>query len=151
MKAQRAGGSRSMWDLLRHPSELVKDPLATGVSKLQSDREAIASGETREVSCWLRGTAPGLPEKLTQGYLFVGPQGMTWRRWWGGKRNPLISIPQLDRVEQVIKPAGTSTGRQLKRGMFTNVVATGPSGRVEFVVPGVGPALIRQVIDDTSR
>ena len=136
-----------MFDVLRHPVEVIRDPMASGRSEVDADVAAIAGGEVRQVSCWLRGTAPGMPECLTQGTLFIGPDGMSWVRWWRHRRNKPIPIPTLDRIEQVIRPAARSTGRQLKRGMFSNVVAAGPAGRVEFVVPGSGPALIRQAIE----
>ena len=136
-----------MWDVIRHPVEVIRDAMASGSSTAEPDLGAVAAGEVRQVSCWLRGTAPGMPERLTQGTLFIGADGMTWVRWWRHRRRESIPIPPLDHVQQVVRPASRADGRLLKRGMFTNVVANGPAGTVEFVVPGVGPALIRQAIE----
>jgi hypothetical protein len=49
--------------------------------------------------------------------------------------------------QEIIRPASRSTGKKLRGGMLTNVVASGPSGTVEFVMPGVGPALVRDAIE----
>jgi hypothetical protein len=119
--------------------------MATGTNQTEADLNAISSGEIRQVSCWLRGTAPELPNKFTQGNLLIGPEGMSWHHWMRHK-DQIIRIPELERVQEVIRPAARSNGKKLKRGMFTNVVASGPTGTVEFVVPGTGPALIRQTI-----
>lgn len=135
-----------MWDVLRHPIEVLRDPTGSSRSKAQSDLEALAAGEARQVSCWLRGSDPELPQKLTQGILLIGPDGMAWHHWFRHK-DRLVVIPPLDRVEQVIRPASRSNGTKLRRGQFSNVVTSGPSGKVEFVVPGVGPALVRQAVE----
>jgi len=149
-KVRRAGGSRTMLDVLRHPVDVVADPTGSNSSKKHSDLEAIEAGEVIEVSCWLRGDSTELPSKFQQGMLQIGPGGMTWRRYWR-HRHRAIAVPDLDRVEEVIRPAGRSTGHRLKRGLFTNVVASGPSGRVELCVPGVGPALVRRAIEHQAR
>jgi len=93
-----------MWDVIRHPVDVVRDPTGSGHSKAHSDLEALASGETRQVSCWLRGSDPSLLQKFTQGILLIGPEGMTWHHWFRHK-DRLIPIPHLDRVERVIRPA----------------------------------------------
>jgi len=145
-QGKKAGGSRTMWDVLKHPVEVLRDPTGSSPSRTYSDLAALASGETRQVSCWSRGSDPSLPQKLTQGVLLIGPDGMAWHHWFLHK-NRLLPIPPLDRVEQVIRPASRSNGGKLRRGQFLNVIASGPSGKVEFVVPGVGPALVREAVE----
>jgi hypothetical protein len=44
-----------------------------------------------------------------------------------------------------------TNGQKPRRGVFTNVVTSGPSGRVELVVPGVGPALVRQAVERFAK
>jgi len=147
---KKAGGTRTAWDVLRHPIDTLRDPAGSAQSKVHSDLTAVLAGETREVSCWLRGDDPRLPQKFTQGILLIGPDGMSWHHWFRHKTR-LIQIPPVDRVQEVIRPAGRSNGKKLRRGMFTNVVTSGPSGKVEFVVPGVGPALVRQAVERSVR
>ncbi len=143
---RRAGGTRSMSDFVRHPVDWVHDLTDSAKTQTDSGLTAMASGETLRVSCWLRGTDPTLPQKFTQGILLIGPDGMSWHHWLRHKHR-LIPIPPLDRVQEVIRPASQTTGEELRGGMFANVVTSGPSGKVEFVVPGVGPALIRAAIE----
>jgi hypothetical protein len=149
-KPRKAGGSRTAWDVLRHPIDVLGDPTGSSHAKAQSDLAASASGETMEVSCWLRGSQSGLPQKFTQGILLIGPDGMSWHHWFRHK-NRLIPIPPPDRVLEVIRPASRTNGQKLRRGVFTNVVTSGPSGRVEFVVPGVGPTLVRQAVERFAK
>jgi hypothetical protein len=143
-KPRRAGGSRTFFDVLRHPVDTVIDPLATGDSQLQNDLTALGSGESREVSCFLRGEAAGLPLSFTQGTLTIDSTGMTWRRYWRHRRG-VFPIPTLDRVVEIRRPGGHGE-RNIKRNLFKIVKATGPDGSVEFAVPGVGPELIRRAI-----
>lgn len=143
-KPRRAGGSRSLLDVLRHPVDTVTDPSGTAESKQRSDLAALDGGESRSVSCFLRGQAEGLPRSFTQGTLTIGPTGMTWQRYWKHRRD-VIPIPTLDRVVEVRRPGGPGE-RNIKRNLFKVVEASGPDGSVGFAVPGVGPELIRHAI-----
>jgi hypothetical protein len=96
-KPRKAGGSRTAWDVLRHPIDVLGDPTGSSHAKAQSDLAASASGETMEVSCWLRGSQSGLPQKFTQGIFLIGPDGMSWHHWFRYK-DRLIPIPPLDRI-----------------------------------------------------
>lgn len=147
-KSRRAGGSRTFFDVLRHPGETVKDPFATGDSQRQSDLAALAGGESREVSCFLRGEAAGLPLAFTQGTLTIDSTGMSWRRYWRHRRD-VIPIPTLERVVEIRRPGGPGE-RNIKRNLFKIVKASGPEGSVEFAVPGVGLELIRRVISGVT-
>jgi hypothetical protein len=149
-KPKKAGGSRTAWDVLKHPVDVLGDPTGSSHARVQSDLAALASGETRQVSCWLRGSQIGLPQKFTQGILLIGPDGMSWHHWFRHKKR-LIQIPPLDRVLEVIRPASRTNGQKLRRGVFTNVVTSGASGTVEFVVPGVGPRLVRQAVERSTK
>jgi hypothetical protein len=146
VQSKKAGGTRTIWDVVKHSIEILRDPDGSGPSMAYSDLAGLASGETRQVSCWLRGSDPSLPQKFTQGILLIGPDGMVRHHWFRHKTR-LVTIPHLDRVEQVISPASRSNGTRLRRGRFSNVVTSGPSGKVEFVVSGVGPALVREAVD----
>ena len=64
------------------------------------------------MSCWLRGSDSGLPQRFTQGILVIGPDGMSWHHWLRHK-GQLIPIPPLDRVEEVIRPASRTNGQKL--------------------------------------
>ena len=125
-------------DVLRHPLEGTYE-------KAQHDLNAVAQGEGRSVSCMLRGTAPGLPTAFTQGTLFVGSDGMTWRRYWRHCRR-IVVIPPLDRVITVRRPGGPGEWN-IKRGLFRVVEADGPFGAVYLAVPGVVSELVRQAIE----
>jgi len=133
-----------MWDVLRHPLNVVRDPQGSSRSKIDTDLSAVAAGGSREVSCFLRGDSPELPDRFSQGTLLIGPGGMAWRRYWRNRKT-LIQIPPLVRIEEVRKPGGPGE-RNIKRGLFKVVAAAGPEGRVEFAVPGTGPELIRRAI-----
>jgi len=146
---RRAGGTRTIWDVLRHPLDVIRDPKGTSPSKVDADLNALAAGESREVSCFLRGDAPELPDKFSQGTLLVGPNGMAWRPYWR-HRKTLARIPPLARIEEVRKPGGPGE-RNIKKNLFKVVAATGPDGRVEFAVPGVGPELIRRAVESDNR
>ena len=119
---KKAGGTRGFWDVLSHPIDVLRDPTGSSHSKTQSDLEALAAGETRQVSCWLRGSDPELPQKLTQGILLIGPDGMAWHHWFRHKDH-LVATPPLDRVEQVIRqqagqPAKAQTRTVLERRYY---------------------------------
>jgi hypothetical protein len=135
-----------MWDFTKHPVDFLHDLTTPTDAKTDPDLTAFKAGETLRVACWLRGEDPSLPQKFVQGVLLIGPDGMSWHHWLRHKHR-LIPIPPVDRVQEVISPASQSTGEKTSVGQFSNVVTSGPSGKVEFVVPGVGPALIRAVID----
>jgi hypothetical protein len=147
-KPRRAGGSRTFLDILRDPVETVTDPFATGDSKRQSDLAALDGGDSRDVSCFLRGEGAGLPRAFTQGTLTIDPSGMTWRRYWRHRRD-VVPIPTLDRVVEIRRPGGSGE-RNIKRNLFKVVEASGPEGSVDFAVPGVGPELIRHAIQSAA-
>ena len=148
-KSRRAGGTRTTWDVLRHPLAVLRDPRGSGASAQSGDVDALATGEARELSCFLRSDAPGLPDTFSQGTLRIAPSGMTWRRYWR-HRDQQVQIPPLDRIQQV-RPVGGVGERNIKRGLFRVVVASGPSGVIEFAVPGVGPELIRRAVERDAR
>jgi hypothetical protein len=135
-----------MRDFVRHPVDFLRDVTSPTKTKTDSDLTVLASGETLRVGCWLRGTDLALPQKFTQGILAIGPDGMSWHHWFRHKHR-LIPIPPIDRVLEVTCPASQTSGKKLRAGMFSNVVTSGPSGKVEFVVPGSGSTLIRAAIE----
>lgn len=138
-----------MWDVIRHPVDVIRDPLGESQSKADSDLTALASGESREMSCWLRGSSPELPQKFSQGVLLIRPDGTSWHHWFWHK-NRIIQIPPLDRIQEIIRPGSRTTGKKLRGGMFTNGVASGPSGTMEFVLPRIGPELVRDVVERSA-
>jgi hypothetical protein len=58
-------------------------------------------------------------------------------------------MPTLDCVVEIRRPGGPGE-RNIKRNPFKIVKASGPDGTVEFAVPGVGPELIRRVIQSSG-
>ena len=117
--------------------------------KMRSDNEgedlaALRDGGSRRVTCFLRGSAQGLPDSFTYGSLTIGPGGMTWQAFWRHRRR-VVSIPHINHVVSVGRPTGPGAWN-IKRNHFKMVETTGPDGTVEFAVPGVGPELIRQAI-----
>lgn len=128
-----------MLDVLLHPVSALKSE-----ADEEADLAALGVGESRRVSCFLRGNAPGLPASFTYGTLTLGPRAMTWQAYWR-HRSRVLSLPPLTNVIAVRRPTGPGSWN-IKRNLFKAVEATGPEGTVEFAVPGVGPELIRQAI-----
>ena len=133
-----------MFDVLRHPLDTATDISGTAQSKEQSDLVALRRGQSRSVSCFLRGEASGLPRSFRQGWLTISSTGMTWQRQWR-HRGMVVRVPMLDRVVSVRRPGGRGE-RNIKRNLFKIVETSGPDGSVDFAVPGVGPDLIRYAI-----
>src|SRR5271170_5369105 len=98
---QRAGGSRTMFEVLLHPIDAFK----MGSNKEGEDLAALRDGGSRRVTCFLRGGAQGLPDSFTFGTLTIGPGGMEWHPYWRHRRR-VVSIPRLNRVVSVGRPAG---------------------------------------------
>ena len=92
-KPKRAGGSRTFFDVLLHPPEVLKDPMGNSSGRASADVAVTAGGDSRRVSCWLRGDAPGLPHKFTQGQLTVSLKTMSWQRYAIHRR---VVVPHLD-------------------------------------------------------
>jgi hypothetical protein len=147
-KARRAGGSRTMLDVLLHPVDVVRDPSGSSESKKDGDLSALNAGESRSMTCFLRGVVSGLPDSFTYGILTIGPGGMTWQRYWRHRRD-IVRIPALDRVVGIRRPGGPGEWN-IKR-MFKVVETSGPDGAVAFAVPGVGPELIRHAIQTSTH
>lgn len=143
-KTRRAGGSRTILDVLLHPVDAVTDPSG----KKQGDLSALDAGEARSLTCFLRGSASGLPDSFTYGILSIGPGGMTWQRYWRHRRE-VVRIPPLNRVVEIRRPGGQGE-RNIKR-MFMVVETSGPDGAIAFAVSGVGPELIRHVIQANTN
>jgi hypothetical protein len=141
-RVRRAGGSRTVLDVLRHPAETFKSD-----SDREADLAAVREGELRSVTCFLRGSASGLPDSFKYGTLTVGPEGMTWQAYWR-HRGKVLTLPPLTSVIAVSRPSGPGAWN-IKRNLFKMVETAGPEGGVQFAVPGVGAELIRQAIQTT--
>jgi hypothetical protein len=132
-----------MFEVLLHPI----DAFRTGSDKQGDDLSVLQDGDSRRVTCFLRGSAQGLPDSFTYGTLTIRPEGMAWRPYWRHRRR-VVSIPRLSRVASVGRPTGPGAWN-IKRNLFKMVETTGPDGTVEFAVPGGGPELIRQASQTT--
>ncbi len=114
-RARKAAGTYGFLDVLRHPSRMVRPP---GPNDGASDIEAIRSGETRRVSCFLRGEGGPYPKKLKQGRLVLGKDQAAWTPYWSVSRKPIdidrnvtsVQSRPADGREPNVKKGGTAFG-----------------------------------------
>lgn len=90
------------------------------------------SREVIEITCHLRGTAPGLPSKFRYGVLSVAQDGVTWRPYFG--RAKVISVQRFASVDEVRRPGGPGEWN-IKSRLFKVVRVSGSDGSAELAVP----------------
>jgi hypothetical protein len=146
-KPQRAAGTYSVLDLLRHPSRIFRP--ASSAAGLMNP-QAIRGGATLEVSCFLRGSFGAYPRGLKQGKLLLSGRRATWTPALSFKRQPLeinstecsISIRPPDHREPNIKKGGTAFGVVAVPSfevVTCNIVAL---GQLDLVVPKADAQLV---------
>ncbi len=83
----RLEGSFGIWGALRHPSIII----GSEVGKIDSaGADPISQGESRRVSCFLRGTIANDPARLKKGNLVLSPGGASWSPF-----SPPVGAPPL--------------------------------------------------------
>jgi hypothetical protein len=146
-KPQRAAGTYSALDVLRHPSRMFR-PSSPSVGRM--DAQAIQGGATLNVSCFLRGTFGAYPHNLKQGELLISGQHATWTPSFAFKRQPLVIDikPQSlttrppDHREPNVKKGGTAFG-VVAIPSFVVITCNGPLGSLDLVVPQADAPLVR--------
>jgi hypothetical protein len=142
----RPEGSVGIWRALRHPSKIF----GSGEGRKENtDADSISQGESRQVSCFLRGTIANYPSRLKQGNLTLSPGGASWSPFlkMGSGRIKIVpnflavSTRPADHREPNVKKGGSGLGF-INVPVFMVVTCTGPDGTGEFVVPSLDESLV---------
>jgi hypothetical protein len=131
------------------PSPSVRDS--------QSDIDAVAAGDVRRVSCYLRATYDSYPHRPKQGFLDVTSQTLTWSYYWRRKlrpididlsemsldvgferRTPLAGKPSRWALEQLADPTLVLPPSHQR----TRIVARSVTDSVELSVPTADAPLV---------
>ena len=118
------------------------------------DVEAVKSGESRLVSCFIRGNQAPFPAKSKQGTLLVSNKEVNWTPYWSLKRAPLTI--EAVRGELVARPnrrgdpgpLGTSSVRESR---FATVRCWCSSGQLELGVPAADAPLVTFCLEGLRR
>jgi hypothetical protein len=145
-KPQRAAGTYSALDILRHPSRMLRH---TGTSAGSNDVSAIREGASLRVSCFLRGSFGAYPRHLRQGMLLLSVHKATWTPYWSIKRRPLdinfgvqsVNTREADHREPNVKKGGTAFG-VVAISSFVVVACNGPLGSLDLIVPRADAPLV---------
>jgi hypothetical protein len=136
----KAVGTYGMLDFRRNPGfrhgDNWRKHVPTSIDGI-SDIEAVRAGESRQVSCFIRGDHEHLPSKSKQGVLVVSNGGVSWTPFWSRKRKPL-AVPAVT--------GGIATRNQGKGDVgplivgraesgFTVITCDSLAGSVELAVP----------------
>jgi hypothetical protein len=147
-KPPNASGTYGFTGVIRHPSRILR-PGRTNISN--DDVNALEHGESRRVSCFLRGTQDGFPKRLRQGSLTLQPGQADWSPFWSIRREALLLdfIPSrietrpADHREPNVKKGGKSLGVVVVPS-FVVVTCMLESGNIDLVVPGVDEELVER-------
>jgi hypothetical protein len=97
-KPRKSAGTYSFSDLLRltmrNPQLLLAALFRDGTMDEENaaDITAVQNGETRRVSCWLRGSSAPHPRQLRQGVLDISRDAAQWTPFWSVRRRP-VPVP----------------------------------------------------------
>lgn len=146
-RPRSSAGTYGFLGVLRHPSRIVRPPAA---AQSQADLEALRHGETRRVSCSLRGSFGPYARRLRQGALYLSTGSAQWIPFWSVRRNPQqitgpvqsVTTRPSDRREWNIKKGGTAAGGLVTVPSFTVVTCQTPSGTFDLVVPEADVPLV---------
>jgi hypothetical protein len=137
-KPKRDAGSRTMLDILLHRK---RSP--------HCDDEDLAAGHIRIVTCHLRSTIPGMPDRFRYGELQLSQTGgITWKPWMRS-RGELTPIPTGVTVHRV-RPVGGQGEWNIKKGLFEVIEAANWDGKVELAVPTNSVRLVVKRLTATS-
>ena len=160
-RVRKAAGTYGARDTIRGKSAssvirgflLLRDfhPELPGHAASQADIDAVRNGESRIVSCFLRGPSKPYPRRLTYGYLRISSKSMTWK--------PALRLPWRHTLQIDIRVLAVQArepgwreldhvpgGQKLRDGVmvpkWTVVSARQSAGSVEFLVPTPDVALV---------
>jgi hypothetical protein len=149
-RPSKSAGTYGLIGVLRHPSRILKPP-----SREQNlgDLDALRRGETRRISCFLRGSYAPYPERLRQGTLYLAVQDAQWEPFWSVRRTrqevagPVVSVTTrpADHREPNVKHGGNSFVPS-----FTVVTCDTPHGAIDLVVPSADAALVASYFKTAS-
>ena len=138
-RLRRSAGSRTALDVLRagfrKPSEQA---VAHDIAALHDGRLEHAP---MLVTCFIRGTGPNLPPKLTQGELLIQPNGLTWRRFWR-KRAEEVALDQETLHVEAVRDVASADTPPVKPLLYRVVVCTQGPQTVDLAVPTVDVPLV---------
>lgn len=118
--------------------ELRRVPSA---ERAHSDRLAVAAGEGRTVSCFLRADFDDFPRRSRQGVLWLQGPTATWRPFWSTRRRGL-RLPTDATVIGVREPDRAQWN--VKGDLFRVIIARTPGGILEIAVPTVDVPLVKE-------
>ncbi|OJV60718.1 MAG: hypothetical protein BGO38_10070 [Cellulomonas sp. 73-145] len=110
------------------------------MERAHSDRAAVAAGEARTVSCFLRADFDGYPRRSRQGLLWLQRPAATWRPFWSVRRRGL-QLPNDATVMDVREPDPAEWN--VKSDLFRVIIARTPGGVLEMAVPTVDVPLVK--------
>lgn len=156
MRTRKAVGTYGFGDLARAASAAVNGP--PGPEAGQVDVDAVRSGEAREVSCFLRGSAEPYPRRLRQGSLFISLQETYWVPFLSFRRQPLlidikaewVRTRVADRREPNVKKGGSGPYGVRVPTFVVVTCATQPGkgpATVDFVVPNADALLVSSYLN----
>jgi len=142
----RSDGSFGIGGALRHPSRIIGSGMGR---KDNTGADSISRGESRRVSCFLRGTIANYPSRLKQGNLILSPGGASWSPIFkiGSQSIEIepkflsVSTRPADHREPNVKNGGSGLG-VIDVPVFMVVTCTGPNGIGEFVAPSLDESLV---------
>lgn len=151
----KAAGTFGGFDLRRNPAfRHPSDPWNHMPSSADGfpDIAAVRRGESRQVSCFLRGDHEPFPAKSKQGVLVVSIVEVIWTPFWSRKRLPLaIKAPA---GELATRPKGKGDPGPLTLGSESNFAVVSywcPSGHLELAVPVADAPLVQFCLDSIRR
>jgi hypothetical protein len=86
-KPRKSVGTYSFIDVLLNPRILTTDRAVDQGNA--ADIAAVQGGETRRVSCFLRGSSAPYPRRLRQGDLDISRDAAQWTPFWSVRRRPV--------------------------------------------------------------
>jgi hypothetical protein len=142
----KAAGSYGMLDFRRNPAYQHglnwQEHAPTSVDGIL-DIEAVRAGESRQVSCFIRGDHDPFPPKSKQGVLVVSATSAYWTPFWSRKRKPL-AVPVVTGGISTRTQAKGDTGPLIvghAESGFT-VISCGSTQTLELAVPTADTPLV---------
>jgi hypothetical protein len=152
-RLSNSAGTYDFIGVLRRPSQMFKRP---SPEQGLGDLEAVQRGETRKVSCFLRGSFAPYPHRLRQGTLYLSAVHAQWKPFWSLRRSPqLITGPVLsvttrpaDHREPNVKQGGSGL---VNVPSFTVITCQMTAGAIDLVVPSADDYLMTSYFKSASR
>jgi hypothetical protein len=150
-KPRKSVGTYSFTDLLFNPRILFME---RAVDQVQSaDLAAVQGGETRRVSCFLRGSSAPYPRRLRQGSLDISTGVARWTPFWSVRRRPVpvYVVPTHIRTRRPDRREW-NVGRTDVFVVITCVVdAHGSRQETDLVVPAADAPLVTAYLNGVHR